>query len=100
MAPSAPRSDQRVQLVDEQDHVLGATNLVHHGLDPFLELATVLGAGNHHGQVEYDDSLVVQQVRHICLLTTRWANPSTIAVLPTPASPSSTGLFLVRRQRT
>ena len=31
--------------------------------------------------------------------TTRCANPSTIAVLPTPASPSSTGLFLVRRQR-
>ena len=28
-----------------------------------------------------------------------WANPSTMAVLPTPASPSSTGLFLVRRQR-
>ena len=28
-----------------------------------------------------------------------WASPSTMAVLPTPASPSSTGLFLVRRQR-
>ena len=27
------------------------------------------------------------------------ARPSTIAVLPTPASPSRTGLFLVRRQR-
>ena len=31
--------------------------------------------------------------------TTRWAKPSTMAVLPTPASPSSTGLFFVRRQR-
>ena len=30
---------------------------------------------------------------------TRWAKPSTMAVLPTPASPSSTGLFFVRRQR-
>src|SRR5690242_4237364 len=29
----------------------------------------------------------------------RWASPSTIAVLPTPGSPISTGLFLVRRQR-
>ena len=29
--------------------------------------------------------------------TMRWANPSTIAVLPTPASPISAGLFLVRR---
>ena len=32
--------------------------------------------------------------------TTRWARPSTTAVLPTPGSPMSTGLFLVRRERT
>mmetsp|Transcript_52300 Transcript_52300/g.93341 ORF Transcript_52300/g.93341 Transcript_52300/m.93341 type:complete len:210 (+) Transcript_52300:2592-3221(+) len=32
--------------------------------------------------------------------TIRWAKPSTIAVLPTPGSPISTGLFLVRRART
>ncbi len=32
--------------------------------------------------------------------TMRWARPSTIAVLPTPGSPISTGLFLVRRERT
>src|SRR4051795_12248659 len=31
--------------------------------------------------------------------TMRWARPSTTAVLPTPASPISTGLFLVRRER-
>ncbi len=30
----------------------------------------------------------------------RFARPSTIAVLPTPGSPISTGLFLVRRDRT
>src|SRR5215218_8702794 len=29
----------------------------------------------------------------------RWARPSTTAVLPTPGSPISTGLFLVRRER-
>ena len=29
----------------------------------------------------------------------RWARPSTTAVLPTPGSPTSTGLFLVRRER-
>ena len=29
----------------------------------------------------------------------RWASPSTMAVLPTPASPITTGLFLVRRFR-
>ena len=33
-------------------------------------------------------------------LTTRWARPSIIAVFPTPGSPISTGLFLVRRCRT
>src|SRR5206468_3331647 len=33
-------------------------------------------------------------------LTMRCARPSTIAVLPTPGSPISTGLFLVRRERT
>ena len=32
--------------------------------------------------------------------TMRRANPSTMAVLPTPGSPMSTGLFLVRRART
>ena len=32
--------------------------------------------------------------------TIRWASPSTIAVLPTPGSPMSTGLFLVRREST
>src|SRR3954452_19601419 len=29
----------------------------------------------------------------------RWARPSTTAVLPTPGSPMSTGLFFVRRER-
>ncbi len=31
--------------------------------------------------------------------TMRWASPSTMAVLPTPGSPISTGLFLDRRER-
>ena len=33
-------------------------------------------------------------------LTMRRARPSTMAVLPTPGSPMSTGLFLVRREST
>ncbi len=32
--------------------------------------------------------------------TIRWARPSTMAVLPTPGSPISTGLFFVRRDST
>ena len=57
----AAGADQRVQLVDEQDGVLGAAHLVHDGLDAFLELAAILGAGHHHGQVEHDDAAVAQQ---------------------------------------
>ena len=53
-----------MQLVDEQDRVLGPTDLVHHRLDPFLELAAVLGAGDHHGQIEHHDPTLTQQVRH------------------------------------
>ena len=34
-----------------------------------------------------------------CLVTILRARPSAMAVLPTPGSPTSSGLFLVRRQR-
>ena len=62
MAPSAPpAADESVQLVDEQDGVLGPTDLVHDGLDPLLELAAVLRAGDHHGEVEHDDPAVAEQ---------------------------------------
>ncbi len=63
-ALGAAGADQRVQLVDEQNHVLGPADFVHHGLDAFLELAAVFRAGHHHGQVEHDDPPVVQQFRH------------------------------------
>src|SRR5262249_50478849 len=38
-----------------------AADLVHDRLDAFLELAAVLGAGDHHGEVEHDDALVAKQ---------------------------------------
>ena len=57
--------DQRVQFVDEQDRVLRPAHFVHHRLDAFFELAAVLGAGDHHGQVEHDDPLVGQQLGHV-----------------------------------
>ena len=93
-------ADQRVQLVDEQDHVLGPADLVHDRLDALLELAAVLRAGDHHRQVQRDDPPVVRGSPGTSLATIFWARPSTMAVLPTPASPSSTGLFFVRRQST
>src|SRR5690606_20805470 len=58
-------ADDGVHLVDEQDDVLAATDLVHHRLDALLELAAVLGAGDHEGEVEGDDALVAQDLRHV-----------------------------------
>ena len=58
-------ADERVQLVDEQDRVLRAADFVHHRLDPLFELAAVLRAGDHHGQVEHHDPPVHQELRHI-----------------------------------
>ena len=46
-------ADDRVQLVDEQDDLaLGVGDLLEHGLQPVLELAAVLGAGDHRADVE------------------------------------------------
>ncbi len=68
MAPfGAAGADERVQLVDEQDGVLGPADLVHDGLDALLELAAVLGAGDHHGQVEDDDAAVAQQLGDVAI---------------------------------
>src|SRR5205814_9689582 len=60
-ALGAAGAGRRVQLVDEQDGVLGAADLVHDRLDALLELAAVLGAGHHHRQVEDDDASVAEQ---------------------------------------
>jgi hypothetical protein len=54
-----------VQLVDEQDRVLGTADFVHDRLDAFLELAAVLRAGHHHGQVEYDDATFHEQLGNV-----------------------------------
>ena len=61
----AARADDGVQLVDEDHRVLGLADLVHHGLEPLLELAAVLGAGDHRREVERDDALVLEALRHL-----------------------------------
>ena len=45
-------ADQRVQLVDEQDHVAGGRHLLQHGLEPLLELAAILRAGEQRAEIE------------------------------------------------
>ena len=60
------RADDRVQLVDEQDDLaLGVLDLLQDGLEPLLELAAVLGAGDERAQVECDDALVLQALGHV-----------------------------------
>ena len=54
-------TDDGVQFVDEQDDVARAADFVHHRLDALLELAAVLGAGDHQCEVERDDFFIAQQ---------------------------------------
>ena len=55
-----------VELVDERDDLsVGAGDLLQHGLQPLLELAPVLRAGNHAGQIQRDQTLVAQRFGHV-----------------------------------
>ena len=59
-------ADERVQLVDEEDdRALRLLDLLQDGLEAVLELAAVLGAGDHGAEVERDDALVLQALRHV-----------------------------------
>ncbi|GLE51007.1 hypothetical protein ATCCBAA256_05940 [Mycobacterium montefiorense] len=55
-----------MQLVDERDDLPGRVlDVVEHGLEPLFELAAILRAGHHRSEVQADDGLVAQAVRHI-----------------------------------
>ena len=57
------RADDRVQLVDERDDLAaGVLDLLEHGLEPLLELAAVLRAGHHRGQVEAEHPAALEGV--------------------------------------
>ena len=59
-------ADDRVQLVHEQDHLaLGLGDLLEHGLQPVLELAAVLGAGDQRADVERDHALALEALGHV-----------------------------------
>ena len=58
------RADDRVHLVDEDDEqALGVGDLLEHRLEPLLELAAELGAGDERAHVERDEPLVLQALR-------------------------------------
>ncbi len=62
------RADDRVQLVDEEDEVaLGVLDLVEDGLQPLLELAAVLRAGEERPDVERPHALALQPFRDVAV---------------------------------
>ncbi len=60
-------ADHRVQLVDEEDHVAGVGHFAQHGLEPLLELAAELRAGDQRAHVERDQPPVFQAFGHVGL---------------------------------
>jgi hypothetical protein len=44
---------------------LGLFDLLQHGLQPILELAAILGPGDHGAEVERHDALVLQTFGHV-----------------------------------
>ena len=60
-------TDQRVQLVDEEDDAAVALELIHHILHALFKFAAVFCTCQHPGQVERYDALAAQQLRHIAL---------------------------------
>ena len=58
------RANDGVQLVDEDDDVPGALDLLDDAFDPVLEVTAILGAGEHGGEVEGYDAAVFEGVGH------------------------------------
>ncbi len=58
-------TDERVQLVDEEDGVVGAAQLLDDLLEALLELAAVLGAGHQRADVQRQHALVGQRLRDV-----------------------------------
>src|SRR5256885_3035930 len=59
------RADEVVELVDEQDDVTALLDLLHDLLQPLLELAAVLRAGDKGGEVEGVDLLALEDLGNL-----------------------------------
>src|SRR6185437_6620881 len=96
---SSACADDIVQLVnEEQNPACCALNLVEDGLEPLLEFAPILRPATSAPRSRAK-TVLSRRPSGTSPLLNRYASPSTIAVLPTPGSPISTGLFLVLRDR-
>ena len=61
------RADQRVQLVDEDDDVRVVGQLLHDRLEALFELTAVLRAGDDQRDVEGENPLVREEMRHVAV---------------------------------
>src|SRR5215213_3539768 len=60
------RANERVQLVDEENDLsLGALDLFQNRFESIFKFATILRACQHRAEVESDQSLVTQSLRHV-----------------------------------
>ena len=62
-----PGADERVQLVDEHDDVRVLGQLLHDRLEALFELTAVLRAGDDERDVQREDPLVGEEVRHVAV---------------------------------
>jgi hypothetical protein len=61
-------ADDRVEFIDERDDLaFGIGDLLEHRLEPLLELAAILRAGDHRADVEGDQPLVLEALRHVAV---------------------------------
>jgi len=58
-------ADERVKLVDEEDHRLALLDLVHDRLQAFLELTSVLGPGDHRGHIQCEYPVIAECLGHL-----------------------------------
>ncbi len=63
----AAGADQCVKLIDKQDDVFGASDLVYYGFYAFLELSAVFCSGDHHRQVEDDHAFILEKLGHLLI---------------------------------
>src|SRR5207247_5984496 len=73
--------------------------LFEHLFQPLLEIAAIARARKQRSHVEREYGRRCQYFRHFAV-DDAFCNPSAIAVLPTPASPTNSGLFFCRRHST
>src|SRR5262249_31164726 len=60
-------SDERVNLVDEQDDVAAGADLLEHLLQPLFEIAAVARPGHQRAQIERVELLLLERLRHLAL---------------------------------